>query len=92
MLDGTMARRPRIGGERTMWKILFVVVLVGIGTVSASGCGSDSSDGCPGIICTNCSGSGDCNITCGANQSQVCESLANYGGSPTERCAWCRNN
>jgi hypothetical protein len=73
-----------------MWKVLFVVVAIGIGTISTSGCGS--SDGCPGITCTNCSGSGDCTITCGAGQAQVCESMANYGGSSSERCAWCRNN
>ena len=74
-----------------MKKILFVIIAIGIGTVSASGCGS-SSDECPGITCTNCSGSGDCDITCGAGQTQVCESMANYGGSSSERCAWCRTD
>lgn len=55
----------------------------------AVACGS-SSGGCPGITCTNCSASGDCNITCGAGQVEVCESLANFGGSASLRCAHCR--
>ena len=50
-----------------MKKILFVIIAIGIGTVSGPGCGS-SSDECPGITCTDCSGSGDCDITCGAGQ------------------------
>jgi hypothetical protein len=72
-----------------MKKILFVVIAVGIGPVSASGCGS-GSNGCPGITCTNCSGNGDCDITCATGQAQACESMANDGGAPSERCAWCR--
>jgi hypothetical protein len=48
-------------------------------------CGSEK-DKCPGITCTNCSGSGDCNLTCAAGQTQTCIA---HPDDPNLRCAYC---
>jgi hypothetical protein len=65
------------------------VVMAGTLGLAAAGCG-DEDESCPGIVCSNCAGSGDCDITCGSGQEEVCESLGNYGGDSNMRCAWCR--
>jgi hypothetical protein len=70
------------------WKSAVLAAALGLVAGTAS-CGSEK-DKCPGITCTNCSGSGDCTITCPAGRTQVCESLGNYGGDSNLRCAWCR--
>lgn len=67
-----------------------LLVLVGciaalwmVGAAGMAGCGGD--EGCPGVTCTNCAGSGDCNIDCG-DRVEVC------GAHPDDsslRCAYC---
>jgi hypothetical protein len=67
---------------------ILVASLVMTGTAVGAACGS-GSDKCPGITCTNCSPSGDCNLTCPTGQVNACVSAAQYGGSSSERCSYC---
>ncbi len=53
----------------------------------AAGCG-DGGGKCPGIICTDCSGSGDCNVTCTGSDVQFCGAFG-YFDDPALRCAFC---
>ena len=51
-------------------------------------CGdSDEPDACPGITCNNCSGSGNCNLSCPSGQAQYC--IAHPDNSSL-RCTYCR--
>ena len=50
------------------------------------GCGE--SEGCPGIVCTNCGASGDCNIECSPPEIQYCGAYG-YFDDPSLRCAYC---
>lgn len=50
-----------------------------------SACG-DEKEKCPGITCTNCSGSGDCNLTCAAGHTQTCIA---HPDNANLRCAYC---
>lgn len=56
-------------------------------TVGAVACSDES---CPGIICSNCAGSGDCDIQCPEGQIEYCGHYG-YFDDPDLRCAWCGN-
>lgn len=61
----------------------FLVLFACVAALWVVGCGGDES--CPGITCTNCGASGDCNIDCG-ERVEVC------GAHPDDsslRCAYC---
>ncbi len=64
---------------------ILVTLVLGLG---AAACGGDSQ--CPGITCSNCAGSGDCNIQCPQGQVQYCGNFG-YFDDPTLRCAYCGN-
>jgi hypothetical protein len=54
------------------------------------GCDDGSSGDCPGIVCTDCSASGDCAIDpCPAGQSEFCGNFGYFGDDDTARCAFC---
>jgi hypothetical protein len=61
------------------------LVAVAVLALGLAGCGSDKEK-CPGITCTNCSGSGDCNLSCAAGHSQTCIA---HPDNPNLRCAYC---
>ncbi len=66
---------------------LLAAALVSLIITFAPACGED--DGCPGIVCTSCSGSGDCNIQCGADEIQVCRAHPEGDTDSRERCTYC---
>ena len=66
------------------WIILIVLALSGIGMLN---CG-DSNGGCPGLVCTDCGGSGDCDIECQSPDMEFCGAFG-YFDDPTLRCAFC---
>ena len=53
--------------------------------VSCPACGSDKEK-CPGITCHDCSGSGDCTLSCAAGHTQTCIA---HPDDPNLRCAYC---
>ncbi|MEM6532550.1 MAG: hypothetical protein AAF654_07995 [Myxococcota bacterium] len=62
--------------------------------LGAVGCGDSEASSCAdvnGTICNNCSASGDCNITCGAEEQETCVGLEFFGGDNPDdlRCAYC---
>lgn len=59
--------------------------------VSLGSCGDSGADACPGIICNNCSASGDCNIECQPDQQETCVGLQFFGDANPDdlRCAFC---
>jgi hypothetical protein len=65
--------------------LLSVAVALGTAVLATVSCSDDS---CPGIVCSDCSGSGDCDITCDAGEQEFC---GNFGffEDPTLRCAYC---
>ena len=48
--------------------------------------GTGGTGGCPGIVCSNCGGSGDCDIDCQPPQVEVCRA---HFDNPGLRCAFC---
>jgi hypothetical protein len=66
---------------------LLLAAGVALGT-AAIGLACGGGDSCPGLVCSDCSGSGDCNISCTAPEVQYC---GNFGLStdPTYRCTYC---
>lgn len=68
---------------------LFVTTALLTAAVSLgiAACG-DSSNVCPGIVCSDCSAGGDCNVDCAAGETEFCGHFG-YFDDPTLRCAWC---
>lgn len=68
---------------------LFAVALMLTFAVSAgiAACG-EGGDSCPGIVCSNCAASGDCDVTCAAGEQEFCGHFG-YFDDPNLRCAWC---
>jgi hypothetical protein len=75
-----MTRIPRVA---LVWALIALVLMPGV-----VACGGDA--GCPrnGKLCSNCSGSGDCDIpACPAGQVNFC---GNFGLVPADqRCSFC---
>lgn len=67
-----------------LWMLVSVGCLLALGVLSCGG----SSDGCPGIVCTDCGGSGDCDIDCQAPNVEFCGAFG-YFDEPGLRCAFC---
>ena len=66
-------------------------VSVGLTVALAYGiaaCGDGGLESCPGITCSNCAASGDCDIQCDADEFSFC---GNFGffEDPNLRCAFC---
>lgn len=59
--------------------------------IAVGSCGDSGSGSCPGIICNNCSASGDCNIECQPDQEEFCVGLQFFGDANPDdlRCAFC---
>ena len=53
-----------------------------------SACGGGELDSCPGIICSDCSASGDCNASCAAGETEFCGHFG-FFEDPNLRCNWC---
>lgn len=53
-----------------------------------SACGGDGLDSCPGITCSDCGASGDCVVSCDANETEFCGHFG-FFDDPSLRCAWC---
>ncbi len=64
--------------------IALLLLLLGVTT-----CG-DGGDKCPGRVCTNCSGSGDCNMTCTPPQVNFCGHFGLFE-DPNLRCTFCES-
>jgi hypothetical protein len=62
-----------------------VVTILSLALLACSD--NDEPDACPGITCNNCSGSGNCNLSCPAGQAQYC--IAHPDNSNL-RCSYCR--
>lgn len=57
-------------------------------SLGIAACSDDGGDTCPGIICSDCSAGGDCNVTCDAGEQEFCGHFG-FFDDPTLRCAWC---
>lgn len=62
-----------------------LLVFVCVSLLGLPGCGG-SDGGCPGVTCTNCAASGDCNISCSGDQLEVCTA---HPDDSSLRCAYC---
>jgi hypothetical protein len=63
-------------------------MLIGLSGLGLLHCG-DSSSGCPGIVCTDCGASGDCDVDeCQSPEVEFCGAFG-YFDDPTLRCAFC---
>lgn len=75
------------------WWLFVGVAVVALAAGSLSSCG-DESDGCDdvgGLICNDCSGSGNCDISCSGGESETCVGLEFFGEDNADdlRCAFC---
>lgn len=61
-----------------------LIASIGVGV---SSCGGDDG-GCPGIVCTDCGASGDCDVTCTGDDVEYCGSFG-FFDDPDLRCAFC---
>ena len=50
---------------------LLVLIVVCVSALGMFSCGG-SSDGCPGIVCNDCGGSGNCDVDCQAPDVEFC--------------------
>ncbi|MDH3200776.1 MAG: hypothetical protein OEM15_07785 [Myxococcales bacterium] len=66
-----------------MKKLLIVFCISALGGIACGGSG-----GCPGLVCSDCGGSGDCNIDCQPPDVEFCGAFG-YFDDPTLRCAFC---
>ncbi len=70
----------------------FGISVVAIAGLALMGCGDDEDgfDSCPseGIVCHNCAGSGDCDVTCGGGEVEYCGHWG-WFDDPDLRCAFC---
>lgn len=77
---------------RLIKRLAPTIAVVGVffGLALAS-CGDGGAESCPGIICTDCSGSGDCNVECQPDEVETCVGLQFFGDpNPDDlRCAFC---
>ena len=68
-------------------KKLLTLIAVGFSVLAMLHCGSGEA-GCPGKVCTDCGGSGDCDVTCQSPDVEFCGAFG-YFDDPTLRCAFC---
>jgi hypothetical protein len=68
---------------------LLVALLVAscLGCLTFVTCGGDGG-GCPGIVCSDCGASGDCDVTCTGDDVEYCGHFG-YFDDPDMRCAFC---
>ncbi|MEM6274450.1 MAG: hypothetical protein AAF735_04340 [Myxococcota bacterium] len=76
------------------WWLFVGVAVVALAAGSLSSCGDSESDGCDdvgGLICNDCSGSGNCDISCSGGESETCVGLEFFGEDNADdlRCAFC---
>jgi len=75
---------------RTSLRLILVLSMAAIAAAGLTYCGGGgggSQDACPGITCNNCSGSGNCNLSCGPGKAQVCVA---HPENSSLRCAYCK--
>jgi hypothetical protein len=68
--------------------LAIAAALTGMVMLSHCGGGSDSKDSCPGLTCNNCSGSGNCNLSCPTGKVQVCRA---HPDNSSLRCTYCQS-
>ncbi len=66
------------------WMVMIVGCILAFGIPSCGG----GDGGCPGIVCSNCGASGDCNIDCQVPDLEFCGAFG-YFDDPGLRCAFC---
>lgn len=74
---------------RKVWIVLVALALFGSVALGMGSCGDDG-ESCPGKVCSNCGGSGDCDMQCGSNQINVCGHLGLFD-DPNLRCSYCED-
>ncbi|MCC7380577.1 MAG: hypothetical protein IT384_02005 [Deltaproteobacteria bacterium] len=75
--------------RRFRWQLLAAVPLLIGGLYFACG---DGDSKCPGKICSDCGGSGDCNIPeCPAGQVQFCGHFGYWPDDLRKRCTFCED-
>jgi hypothetical protein len=76
---------------RNSLRLIVVVAMAAMAAAGLTYCGGggggDSKETCPGITCNNCSGSGNCNLSCSPGKTQVCTA---HPDNSSLRCAYCR--
>lgn len=76
---------------RVRFKLFLVIAAAVLAAAGLTHCGGGGGGGsqaaCPGITCNNCSGSGNCNLSCPSGQAQVCVA---HPENSNLRCAYCR--
>ena len=65
-----------------------IVVLCVVAALSFANCGGD--EGCPGIVCSDCGASGDCDVTCTGDQVEYCGHFGLFEDQSL-RCAFCES-
>lgn len=75
--------------DTRLFRILAVSFLLTIvAAFGTAACGGGSLESCPGNVCTNCAASGDCSITCAADEFEFCGAFG-FFDDPGLRCAFC---
>jgi hypothetical protein len=79
------------GEEDRMKRIVVMVAMLfalcSLAGIIASSCGGDGG-GCPGIVCSDCGASGDCDVTCSGDDVEYCGNFG-YFDDLSLRCAFC---
>ncbi len=61
-----------------------------LAAITVGGCDDGSGGDCPGVVCTDCSASGDCDLDpCPTGQLEYCGNFGYFGDDDTARCAFC---
>lgn len=68
-------------------KKLLLSIAVALSVVALVHCGDDEG-GCPGRVCTDCGGFGDCDLTCESPDVNFCGAFG-YFDDPGLRCTFC---
>jgi hypothetical protein len=66
---------------------LLVLVVICVSALGMFSCGG-SSEGCPGLVCNDCGGSGNCDVDCQPPDVEFCGAFG-YFDDPGLRCAFC---
>ncbi len=67
--------------------VVAMAAMAAFGLTHCGGGGGGTQEACPGITCNNCSGSGNCNLSCAPGKAQVCVA---HPENSSLRCAYCR--
>jgi hypothetical protein len=74
--------------KKTLFLVSFLLSFMIAYGVSA--CGGEL-DSCPGMICNDCGGSGDCDMNCAADETEFCGHFG-FFDDPDLRCDFCSSD